>query len=267
MHAEQPAAAPVRRQPRFQIKPATTADIHAALRDGIRDFARRPALSLFFGLVFALFGAALLAGFLLADQLWIVIAAGVGFPLVAPFLAAGLYEMSRRYSRGESFTARDILLVMVGQQRREFGWMAFVVLFVFWIWAYQVRILLALFLLSKPIRSFDALIDIMFTTADGLTFLAVGTIVGAVIATILYSITVIAMPLLMDKDIDFVTAMITSVQTVLKSPAVMLGWGAAIGALTFASLAPALIGVIVVIPVLGHASWRLYERLVTDTQG
>lgn len=266
MHAEQPAA-PVRRQPRFQIKPATAADIHAVLRDGIRDFARRPGLSLFFGLVFALFGAALLAGFLLVDQLWIVIAAGVGFPLVAPFLAAGLYEMSRRYSKGEDFAARDILLVMMGQQRREFGWMAFVVLFVFWIWAYQVRILLAIFLLSKPIRSFDALVSLVFTTADGLTFLAVGTIVGAILATILFSITVIAMPLLMDKEIDFVTAMITSVQTVLKSPVVMLGWGVLIGALTFASLAPALIGVVVVVPVLGHASWRLYERLVTDTQG
>jgi uncharacterized membrane protein len=267
MQADQPAAAPVRRQPRFEIRAATVTDIRTALGDGVRDVSRRPALSLFFGLVFALFGALLLAGFTLIDQVWIVIAAGVGFPLVAPFLAAGLYEMSRRYSRGEEFTARDILTVMAGQRSREFGWMAFVVLFVFWMWAYQVRILLAIFLLSKPIRSFDALVTMVFTTQDGLTFLAVGTVVGAILATILFSITVIAMPLLMDREVDFVTAMITSVQTVLKSPAVMLGWGALIGALTFAALAPGLIGVVVVIPVLGHASWRLYERLVTDTWG
>lgn len=262
MHAEQPAT-PVRRQPRFEIKAATTADIHAALRDGIRDVARRPALSLFFGLVFALFGAALLAGFLLVDQIWIVIAAGVGFPLVAPFLAAGLYEMSRRLKRGAPFTAWDIFLVIFRQQRREFGWMALVVLFFFWMWAYQVRLWLAIFMQDHA-HSMERLAGALFTTADGAGFLAVGSLVGALFATGLFSITVIAMPLLMDKEVDFITAMITSVKTVLASPAVMLGWGAAVGALTLVSVTPAFLGVIVIFPLLGHASWHLYERLISE---
>lgn len=93
----------------------------------------------------------------------------------------------------------------------------------------------------------------------------VGSVVGAALATLLFSLTVMAMPLLMDKEVDFVTAMITSVQTVRKSPAVMLGWGVAVGALTLVAVAPALLGVIVVFPVLGHASWHLYERLVSAT--
>jgi len=75
---------------------------------------------------------------------------------------------------------------------------------------------------------------------------------------------VIAMPLLLDKEVDFVTAMITSVRTVLASPVVMLGWGAAVGALTLLAIAPGLVGVIFVFPFLGHTTWHLYERLVSE---
>lgn len=253
-------AAPVQ----LDVATATFGDIRLALRAGLRDFGRRPALSLFFGLVFALFGAALIVGLLAVDQIWIVFAAAVGFPLVAPFLAAGLYEMSRRMSRGEPFTARDIFVVIFTQQRREFGWMSFIVLFVFWIWAYQVRLVLALTLAYQGFRSLDHLLGVLFTTSEGWTFLAIGSLIGGVLATILFSITVIAMPLLLDKRVDFVTAMITSVKSVVQSPVVMLGWGAAVGALTFLAIAPLFLGVIFIFPVLGHASWHLYERLVSE---
>ena len=84
------------------------------------------------------------------------------------------------------------------------------------------------------------------------------------IATVLYCITVMAMPLLLDKNVHCVTAMITSVQAVLKSPGVMLVWGAIIGALALLSVAPGFIGVIIEFPILGHTSWHLYERLVFE---
>lgn len=262
MQADQAQAAPT--PPiRLAIASATVADLRAALAAGLKDMRTRPALSLFFGLVYALFGAGLLAGLLVFEQLWIAIAVGVGFPLVAPFLAAGLYEMSRRMARGEPFTATDIFLVIFRQQRREFGWMSFVVLFVFWIWAYQVRIVLAITLSYHSFSSLDNLVAAVFTTLDGAVFLAIGSLIGAFLSTVLYSITVIAMPLLLDREVDFVTAMITSVKTVVASPAVMLGWGAAIGALTLLAIAPGFLGVILVFPVLGHATWHLYERLIS----
>lgn len=263
MHARQndiSASVPIR----LDVRAARVEDVKAAIRDGLRDVRRRPGLSLFFGLVYALFGLTLLAGFTLFDQIWIVIAAGIGFPLVAPFLAAGLYEMSRRFKRDEAFSAADIFLVIFRQQRREFGWMSFVVLFVFWIWAYQFRLILALTVQSHGYRSFDHLLTTIFTTGDGFVFLAIGSVVGGVIATVLFSVTVIAMPLLLDKNVDCVTAMITSVHAVLKSPAVMLAWGALIGGLTLLAVAPLFAGVIFVFPVLGHITWRLYERLVTE---
>lgn len=246
------------------LRAATMDDLKAALHGGFADLRRRPLLSLCFGAVAALFGGALIAGLTVLDQIWLVVAAGVGFPLVGPFLAAGLYEMSRRYGAGESFRARDIFLVCFRQQRREFGWMSFVVLFIFWIWAYQVRLIFALTVHNIGYQSVDRLAETLLTTSGGLTFLAVGTIVGGVLATILFSVTVMAMPLLLDRDVDVVTAMIASVQTVLKSPAVMLGWGALVAALTFAGIAPLLLGLIVVFPLLGHATWRLYERLAVE---
>ena len=92
----------------------------------------------------------------------------------------------------------------------------------------------------------------------------VGSAVGAVLATVLFSITVVAMPLLLDKDVDVVTAMITSVKSVVKSPTVMIGWGALIGALIVFSIVTIFAGVVFIFPILGHASWHLYERLVTE---
>lgn len=249
---------------RLDVRAAAFSDIRAAFGTGLRDLTVRPALSLFFGLVYALFGAVLISGLVVFDQIWMVIAAAVGFPLVAPFLAAGLYEMSRRIQHGERFATRDIFGVIFNQQQREFGWMSFIVLFVFWIWAYQVRIVLALTMQYQGFRSIDHLLEAVFTTSGGLTFLAVGTIVGAVLSTILFTITVIAMPLLLDRKVDVVTAMITSVRTVLKSPAVMLCWGAAVGAMSLLAIAPGFVGVIVVFPLLGHVSWHLYRRLIAE---
>lgn len=249
---------------RLNVAAATFDDIKAALRAGVRDLTARPMLSAFFGLAYALFGGVLIFGLITFDQVWIIIAVGVGFPLVAPFLAAGLYEMSRRLIHSKPFTASDIFLVVFNQQRREFGWMALTVLFIFWMWAYQVRLLVALCLQDQTSLSFDNLLAILFTTSDGAIFLSIGTMVGALLSTLLFSVTVIAMPLLMDKDIDIITAMITSVQTVQKSPVVMLGWGMIVGTLTLLAIAPAFLGVIIVFPILGHASWHLYERLVSE---
>lgn len=259
-HQELDATPPIR----LEVGTATFDDVTAALRSGVDDFKQRPLLSMAFGLVFALFGALIIGGLVVFDQIWIAIAAGVGFPLVAPFLAAGLYEMSRRIKKSEPFTAADVFLVVFRQQSRELGWMAFVVLFVFWIWAYQIRILLAIFLQWQSFSTLGELIPILFTTADGIMFLGVGSVVGAILSTVMFSLTVISMPLLLDKNVDFITAMITSVKTVLNSPVVMLGWGATIGVLTFLAIAPVFLGVIVIVPILGHATWHLYERLVSE---
>jgi uncharacterized membrane protein len=250
---------------RLDISVATVDHIKNALHAGLRDLSARPALSLFFGLIYATFGGVLVSGLLVFNQIWILIVVGVGFPLLAPFLAAGLYEMSRRLKQSKPFTASEIFLVVFNQQRREFAWMALVVLFAFWMWAYQVRLLLALVLQPRTSLSFESLTTLVFTTYEGALFLILGTLMGGLLASVLFSITVVAMPLLMDREVDFVTAMITSVKTVRASPVVMLGWGALVGTMTFLAIAPMFLGVIFIFPLLGHTTWHLYEQLVSET--
>lgn len=249
---------------RLQINSVQPSMIREALSEGIADFFRRPLLSAFFGIVYTLLGLAILYAVAIYGQIWLIVPLAVGFPLLAPFLASGLYEMSRRYENGLDFTWGDIFAIIFRQQRREFGWMAFVTLFIFWIWIYQVRLWLTIFLQWHSFSSFDAFLTIVTTTQEGWGFLFVGTLVGAFLATVLFSVTVIAMPLLLHREIDFVSAMILSIRTVYENSFVMIGWGVVIAIMIFLAMIPAFLGLIFVLPVLGHATWRLYRKVISE---
>ncbi len=250
-----PPAAPV-------VNTVSAADVSAALRSGIADFVRAPLFGLFFGGVYVLGGLFILACLTVFGMPWMIIPVAIGFPLIGPFIAVGLYEISRRLERGEQLDWGDVLSVVIQQRHRQLGWMAFVVLFIFWIWIYQVRLLLAIFFGFKTFSSVPAFLETALTTGQGLSFLAVGTLVGGLLAFVLFSSTVIAMPLLLDRDIDFVTAMITSFKTVFSNPVPMLGFGVIIAVLTIIALLPAFIGLLVILPILGHATWHLYTRAI-----
>jgi uncharacterized membrane protein len=234
-------------------------DIVKALRLGLRDAVRAPLYGFFFGGVFAAGGIAIYAILVTYDAPWMIIPIGIGFPLVGPFVAAGLYEVSRRLAAGQSLTWKAVLFTMFRQRERQLGWMAFVVLFVFWVWLYQARILLALLMGFSAPSSLDKFLQVVVSTQSGLTFLAVGTLVGLVLALVLFSLTVFAMPMLLDTEVDFVTAMLSSLRGVAASPVPMLAWGVVVTTLTLIAMAPLFLGLIVVLPVLGHATWHLYS--------
>ncbi|WP_084175108.1 DUF2189 domain-containing protein [Afifella pfennigii] len=256
---EEEAAAPPRLP---EVRRLAFADIGAALKAGGRDFLACPAFGLFFASVYVAGGLLILAFVLALDMPWMILILGVGFPLLGPFVAAGLYEVSRLRSLGEKPRWREVLTVVVSQRHRQLGWMAFVILFVFWVWIYQVRLLLALFLGFKSFSSLGDFLMVVTTTPEGLGFLLVGTAVGAFLSLVLFSATVIAMPLLLDRDLDFVSAMIVSFKTVKENPGPMLAWGVLVAALTIAAMLPAFLGLLIVLPVLGHATWHLYTRAV-----
>lgn len=248
--------------PMPQFRAISSGDISAALAAGLDDFLKTPLFGLFFGGFFALGGLFIMACLTLFDMSWMIIPVAIGFPLIGPFVAVGLYEVSRRRATGTALNWREILTVIFQQRERQLGWMAFVVLFIFWIWIYQVRLLLALFFGFKSFSSIDGFLEVAVTTPEGFGFLAVGTIVGAFLAFVLFSATVVAMPLLLDRDIDFITAMIVSFKTVVANPVAMLGWGIVVTVLIILAMLPAFIGLIVVLPVLGHATWHLYARSI-----
>ncbi|MEM9733381.1 MAG: DUF2189 domain-containing protein [Pseudomonadota bacterium] len=249
----------------FKIHPASRADLVQALRLGLHDFLQYPVVSAFFGVFYLFLGYAIFYALFVTGVTWAAIPFAIGFPLVAPFVAAGLYDISRRKEAGEPVSFSQVLTVVWQQKGRELGWMAFTVLFVFWIWIYQVRLLIALLLPSIALSSFSNFQQAVLQSSDGWIFLGVGTLVGAVLAIVLFSITVISMPLLMDREVDFVTAMITSVQAVVASPLTMVLWGLTIAALLLLAMIPMLLGMIAVLPILGHASWHLYRRIIQES--
>ncbi len=257
-----------RKQPgRPVVNKVTAYDITASLKAGFSDFLARPIMSGFFGLFYALFGILFVWCLFGIGEIWMVIPAAIAFPLVAPFAAAGLYEMSRRLQNAESFGWSDILTVMAHQRKREMGWMAFVTLFILWVWFYQFRTVLVVVLQNASFSDLEGFLNTVFFTAEGWTFLVIGTCVGAVLSAVLFSVTVVAMPMLLDRDIDFITAMLTSLRVVQENPAVMLGWAAVITVTMLLSLAPAFLGLIFTLPILGHTTWHLYQRAVLPTEG
>jgi uncharacterized membrane protein len=240
-------------------------DIGHALRQGAADFRRKPMMGLFFANVAVMGGWLIYLMLFLWHMEWLAIPLTFGFPLIGPFLVVGLYEVSRRLEAGETQWRRsDIFGVIWRQRARQLPLMSWVIIVYYLFWSFFAHMLFALFLgpsvLMNVTSSYAYLLQ-----PDGLTMLLVGTGFGAVFAFVLFSLTVVSLPLLLDKELDFVTAMLTSIAVVRKNPRVMLTWAAVIAGMTFIGMLPGLFGLYLVLPVLGHATWHIYRRALIST--
>jgi uncharacterized membrane protein len=244
------------------VREITAADVNAAWAQGLRDFQAAPAYGLVFGGVYAAGGIAVTLLLSAAGLLYLVYPLAAGFTLLGPFVAIGLYEVSRRREAGLRLDWRGVFGVIIAQRSRQLAWMAFVLLFIFMIWLYEVLLFIAIFLGGRSFESFDAFLTVLATTPAGIAFLLAGNAVGALMALVVFSVTVVSFPLLLDRDVDVVTAMITSVRTVVLNPLPTIGWGFTIAVLLVLASLPFFLGFLVVLPVLGHASWHLYRKLV-----
>jgi uncharacterized membrane protein len=262
MDAKEHSSPAPQRTPAIHIRRISLADVGAALAAGLRDFGRAPLIGLFFGSIYAVGGIVIWLLLVVFHEPWWILPVAVGFPLLGPFVAAGLYDTSRRLSLGEPLRFGEILKVVLAQRQRQVGWMAFVVLFIFWMWLYQFRMLLAVFLGFKSFSSIEAFLTVVLTTPEGAGFLIAGTLVGAAISFMLFCATVVAIPLLLDREVDLVTAIMASFKAVLENPAPMIGFGLIVALLSFVALVPLFLGLLVVLPVLGYATWHLYTRVV-----
>ena len=237
-------------------------DLRAALRGGWRDFLAAPHYGLMFACIYVIGGWVIYFALTGTGRLWWTLAAAAGFPILGPFIACGLYDVSRRLEAGLPLDSRATLLVILGQKDRQIPSMAAVIVVFFLFWNFLSHMIFALFLGNAVMTNVSSSLAVFMTPA-GLTMLAVGTGVGALFSTLLFSLTVVSLPLLLEREVDFVTAMLTSFAVVMESPLVMLGWGAFIAVALFVAMLPGFSGLLVVLPVLGHASWHLYRRAVS----
>jgi uncharacterized membrane protein len=243
------------------VRPIRVDDVYAALADGWRDFRAAPQFGLFFGGIYALGGIFIMLELWRLEQpLWIIPLA-FAFPLLGPFVAIGLYEVSRRREAGLPLDWADVLSVIWRERGRQIPSMAFIVLAGFMIWVWFARLILAIFLGRMQFAVYSDL-ELLFTTGSGLAMLAVGTAVGGVIAFVLFAVTAVSLPMLLEREIDFVTAMITSFNAVTSNLRPMLLWAAIIAVGLIGAMVPFFLGLVVVLPVLGHATWHLYRRVV-----
>lgn len=245
------------------VKPAEWADVREALAAGWFDFRRAPAFGLFFGGVYVLGGLFLYWVLAVSDQIWWTIPITLGFPLLGPFIAVGLYEVSRRLEVGEPLNWGEVLGTVFRQKDRQIPSMAAVVVIFFLFWNFIGHMIFALFLGLKVMTNISTSFEV-FLTPHGLGMLGMGTLIGAAFAFVLYATNVVSLPMLLDREVDFVTAMITSVKAVTASPTVMLSWAAVIAVGLFVGMLPVFLGLFLVLPVFGHASWHLYRRLLPD---
>jgi uncharacterized membrane protein len=245
-----------------EINEVDASDLKASLALGWQDFRRAPILGLAFSLVYVLGGWLVFWATTAKGQIWWTLPASAGFPILGPFIACGFYEISRRLETGEPLIAGEIFGVIFRQKDRQIPAMAAVIVVYFLFWNFLAHMIFALFLGNAVMTNVSSSLAV-FLTPEGLTMLAFGTAIGAVFATLLFSLTVVSLPMLLDREVDFVTAMLTSFALVRENTGVMLGWGALIAVSLFLGMLPGFLGLFVVLPLFGHSSWHLYRRAIS----
>ncbi|MCC6006631.1 MAG: DUF2189 domain-containing protein [Rhodobacteraceae bacterium] len=242
------------------IRTVTADDVKAALAAGFADFKAAPMFGLFFSAIYMLGGMSLYFGLLSAGQLVWFIFIAAGFPIIAPFAAVGLYEVSRRRETGEPLHWGPVLGALRGRGDGQLPVMAVLVLIVFGFWVILARGIFAIFLGRSGIGT--ETLGILLSL-DGLAMLVVGTLIGGALAFALFAVTLVSLPMLLDREVDFVTAIITSLSVVRENLQPMLYWAVLIVGLLVIGMIPLFIGLLVVLPVLGHATWHIYRRTVS----
>jgi uncharacterized membrane protein len=244
-----------------EIRSLSYEDVLSSLKAGFRDFRRVPHFGLFFGGIFSITGIVIFLQLIVWGSSYWVLPIAVGFPLLGPFLAVGLYEVSHRLQEKEPLDWGAILTIVVREKAHQIPSMVFVCLFFFLVWVYLAHLIFALSFGLKPLTNIMSSTDILFSQ-EGILMLFAGTIVGGALAFLLFAVTVVSIPMIIDREIDAVTAMITSFRAVLENKGPMLLWGAIIAVSSLIAMIPLFLGMLIVFPILGHATWHLYKRAI-----
>lgn len=227
---------------------------------GWRDFWNRPASSLAYGVGVFLLSVAFLWTLIGFGRDYILFPSLAGFLIVAPFLAIGLYEKSRTLGEGRSIGLASMLHVRPRAGAQVF-FTGLLLSMLMLLWTRAAVLLWALFFGVSEFPGLDHVIGILTGSPYGLAMVAVGTAIGGLFAAFAFSISVFSVPMLLDRDVDALTAMGTSMKLVWNNLMPMIVWGAMILWLFALCVATGLIGMIIIFPLLGHATWHAYKTI------
>ncbi len=225
------------------------------LRMGWTDFLRCPHIGLFYGLCFFLMGHALLAVFQSAPAY--VLALSAGFLLMGPFLCLGLYDASQAMQTPSRHPSLRHSLLAWRPTKGSMGIFAGVLLILEMLWGRAALVVFAVSFNSMP--SATGLLQQVFDP-ENVAFLITYVLVGGVFAGLIFVTSVIAIPMILDRQVDAVSAGLTSIRACLQNPGVMFFWGLCITGLILLAMLPFFLGLLVVGPVIGHATWHAYQH-------
>jgi uncharacterized membrane protein len=244
------------------IRNIGAADLKEALRKGVDDFKEMPTHLAFLGLIYPLFGLSLAALTFSENALPLLFPLVSGFALLGPLAAVGLYELSRRRELGLETSWDHVFDVLRSPSLPAILALGFVLMGIFVVWLATAQALYEWLYGPHAPRSYTAFLSEVLTTSRGWTLIILGHAVGFVFAATVFAISVISFPLLLDRDCGVACAVQTSIRAVMANPKTMGVWALIIAALLMLGSAPLLVGLAVVMPILGHASWHLYRRTV-----
>jgi uncharacterized membrane protein len=244
------------------VRKIEIADLMDVLAGGLRDFGAYRTDVIFLCIIYPLAGLLLASVAFGYDMLPMLFPLASGFALIGPVAAVGLYEMSRRREQGVDITWADAFGVVSAPAFGAILVLGVILLAIFLLWLAAAYAIWLITLGPVPPASVGAFVHEVLTTGAGRTMIVVGVSVGFLFALVVLAISVVSFPLLLDRDVGLYTAVATSVRTVLTNPGPMAAWGLIVaGGLVLGSL-PVLLGLIIVMPVLGHATWHLYRKVV-----
>ncbi len=252
-----------------QVRKLTLVDLAHALTEGIADFKVKPMTHLpIIALIYPLATAFAFLFVFNYDSLPLAFPIISGSLLVGPLVTVALYEMSRRIERGENISGLQAFNFFHSRALPEIGMLGGFLVALFFLWLATAMTLFGMTLgdpwqsLPSETATMGEFLRQLFMTEQGWTLIIAGNLIGLVYAVVTLSVAVVSFPMLLDREVSLATAMQTSAKVVMANPVMMAIWGLIVVAMMVIGALPALVGLCVVIPVLGHASWHLYRKAV-----
>ncbi|OJU09290.1 MAG: hypothetical protein BGN86_01575 [Caulobacterales bacterium 68-7] len=245
-----------------QVRRLEVSDLRSALKMGLADFGAARDDVVFLAVIYPLAGLMLAALAMQMALLPLILPMLTGFAIVGPLAAVGLYEISRRREAGEEVNWADAAHVFRSPALGSIMAMGLVLIALFVAWvavAYALGV--AAFATEAPATA-GSFLRQMFATGEGGRMVAIGVAVGFVFALAAFVVSAVSFPLLVDRHVDMDVAIRTSIRVVAENPGVMAMWALIVAATLAIGALPALLGLIVVVPVLGPATWHLYRKAV-----